>query len=202
MREHQRPAFESGRNMFRQKILQLTFLCIAVLLIVSSKALAQASLLNGSTTVAPKAPPPSDAPETPLDKIPPNTIIVKGAEPSASDRSTPVPEDGAVSKNIYTNRYLGMTLPLPSDWTEAYKGPPPSDSGSYVLAQLIPASSFKGPMKGTVLISAQDMFFALNPAHNAMELITFSKDHLPSYYEVERPPTQVKIAGRSFIRFD
>src|SRR6266852_4804597 len=112
MREHQRPAFESGRNMFREKFLQLTFLCIAVLLIGSSKAVAQAPLLNGSTTVAPKAPPPSDAPETPLDKIPPNTIIVKGAEPSASDRSTPVPEDGAVSKNIYMNRYLAITLPL------------------------------------------------------------------------------------------
>jgi hypothetical protein len=189
MREHQRPAFESGRNMFRLKFLQLTFLCMA-------------QLINGPTTPPPQAPPPSDAPVTALDKIPPNTIIVKGAEPSASDRSTPVPEGGAVSKNIYNNRYLGINLPLPSDWTEAYKGPPPSDSGSYVLAQLIPAASFKGPVKGTVLISAQDMFFALNPAHNAMEMITFSRDHLPSYYEVERPPTPLTIAGRSFVRFD
>ncbi len=163
---------------------------------------AQAPLLNGPTTVPPQAVPPSDSPQTPADMIPPNTIIVKGAEPSASDRSTPVPEDGAVSKNIYMNHYLGITLPLPSDWTEAYKGPPPSDSGNYVLAQLIPAASFKGPVKGTVLISAQDMFFSLTPTHNAMELITFSKDHLPSYYEVEHPPAQLTIAGRSFVRFD
>jgi hypothetical protein len=186
--------------MFRLKFLQLTFLSIAVLLIASPSAVAQ--LLNGPTTPPPQAPPPSDAPVTAPDKIPPNTIIVKGAEPSASDRSTPVPEDGRVSKNIYNNRYLGITLPLPSDWTEAYKGPPPSDSGNYVLAQLIPAASFKGPVKGTVLISAQDMFFTLNPAHNAMEMITFSKEHLPSYYQVEHPPAQVTIAGRSFIRFD
>ena len=60
---------------------------------------------------------PFGAPVTTLEKIPPNTIIVKGAEPSASDRSTPVPENGAVSRNIYNNRYLGITLPMPSDWT-------------------------------------------------------------------------------------
>ena len=176
--------------MFRLKLLQLTYLCMA-------------QLLNGPTTPPPQASPPQeDAPVTVLGKIPPNTIIVKGAEPSASDRSTPLPEDGAVSKNIYNNRYLGLTLPLPTDWTEAYKGPPPSDSGNYVLAQLIPASSFKGPIKGTVLITAQDMFFTLTPTHNALELINFSKEHLPSYYVVERPPTQLTIAGRSFVRFD
>jgi len=192
--------------MFRRVFLQLAFLCTIVAALGTS---AYSQLLSGPTSPAPKTqPPPSDGdglnvPPDQVEKIPrQEAILVKGAEPSASDHSTPVPEDGAVAKNIYQNSYFGITYPLPSDWTEAYKGPPPTDSGSYVLAQLIPASSFKGPLKGTVLITAQDMFFSLTPTRSALDLIKFSRDHLPSFYEVERAPTEMKIAGHTFVRFD
>lgn len=134
-------------------------------------------------------------------KVPPNVIIVKGAEPSASDRSTPLPEDGRVSHNVYMSRYLGLSYPLPEDWAESYQGPPPSDSGEYVLTQLVPGAAFKGA-KGTVLVTAQDMFFARGRGHDAAEMVAYGRAHLPSYYELEREPSEVKIEGRSFVRYD
>ncbi len=161
-------------------------------------------LLPGSKTPPPQLPPPSDGESSRalLEKVPPNTVLVKGAEPSASDSSTPLPEDGSISKNIYRNRYFGMSLPLPADWMEPYEGPPPSESGKYVLAQLVPAPSFKGPVKGTILISAQDTFFSLVPSNSALDRVKNSREHLPAYYEVEHPPAEAKIAGRTFVRFD
>ena len=134
-------------------------------------------------------------------KVPSGAILVKGAEPSASDSVTPVPEAGSVATNVYENRYFGLSYRLPADWTTGFDGPPPSDSGSYVLAQLEPADTFKGPDKGTILITAQDLFFA-HSASSAMDLIKYTRDKLPSYYEVERPPAEVKIANRVFARFD
>ncbi len=81
------------------------------------------------------------------------------------------------------------------------KGPPPSDSGRYVLAQITPAETFKGPARGTILITAQDMFFSPLPAANSLELVNYSKDHLQADYKVEMPPTPTKIADRSFTFF-
>ena len=135
-------------------------------------------------------------------QLPANTILIKGAEPSASDSKTPLPETGKLADNVYENRYFGFTYHLPADWSEPYDGPPPSDSGSYVLAEFVPAKSFKGPIKGTMLITAQDLFFSLVPQRGAKEMIKYSSDHLPSYYTLEHPPSEVTIAGRSFARFD
>ena len=72
-------------------------------------------------------------------RVPKETILVKGAWASASDASTPLPEGGSVSNNVFTNQYFGMSYPFPTDWTEKYNGPPPSETGRYVLAQLRPA---------------------------------------------------------------
>src|SRR6516165_7182275 len=72
-------------------------------------------------------------------KVPEGVIIVKGAWSSASDSVTPVPEGGGVTGNVFNNEYFGITYTLPPDWLEKYKGPPPSDSGRYVLAQIRPA---------------------------------------------------------------
>jgi len=79
------------------------------------------------------------------------------------------------------------------DWYEKYKGPPPSDSGYYVLAQLRPTETGKGPIKGSILVAAQDLFFALVPAANAKELIKYTKDNLKPDYKVKEEPTEVKI---------
>jgi hypothetical protein len=111
---------------------------------------------------------------------------------------TPVPEGGNVTNYAFSNQYFGMSYTLPRDWEEKYKGPPPSDSGRYVLLQLRPANTFKGSARGTILVTAQDMFFTPFPATNALELVNYSKNHLQADYKVEMPPTPTKIADRSF----
>jgi hypothetical protein len=134
-------------------------------------------------------------------KVPAGIILVKGAWSSASDSVTPRPEDGSVANNVFCDQYFGMTYALPKDWTEKYKGPPPSDSGRYVLAQLRPADTFKGPARGSILITAEDLFFTTLPASNALELINYSKDNLQSDYKLELSPTPTKIGGRPFTFF-
>ena len=128
-------------------------------------------------------------------------ILVKGAWSSASGSLAPVPEGGQVDNRVFRNPYFGITYTLPADWIETYKGPPPSDSGQYVLAQLGPAETFKGPARGSVLITAQDMFFTASPARNAKELIDYMQATLQSDYRVEVPPTEVQVAHRCFTFF-
>jgi hypothetical protein len=144
----------------------------------------------------------------PQTKVPKDVIIVKGAWASSSDSSVPEPEDGSAVNNVYVNKYFGLTYPLPADWTEKYKGPPPSDFGLYVLAQLVPrdtanglAETSKGKTRGTIQISAQDMFFTPMPANNARQLVNFRKNHLQDDYKLELKPTETKIAGQPFIFF-
>jgi hypothetical protein len=134
-------------------------------------------------------------------KVPEGVILIKGAWASASDPSTPLPEGGNVTNNVFTNNYFGLTYSLPPGWTEKYEGPPPSDSGRYVLAQIGPADTYKGPTRGSILITAQDMFFTPLPAANAFELINYAKDNLQADYRVEIPPTELKIGGHSFRFF-
>jgi hypothetical protein len=137
----------------------------------------------------------------PPTKVPTGVILVKGAWSSASDSETPLPEGGSVTNNVFRDQYFSMTYALPKDWTEKYKGPPPSDSGRYVLAQLTPADTFKGPARGSILITAEDMFFTTLPAANALELVNYSKDNLQADYKLELSPTPTKIAGRPFTFF-
>ena len=137
----------------------------------------------------------------PLTKVPTGVILVQGAWSSASDSATPWPEGGSVTHNVFSDQYFGMSYALPLDWTEKYKGPPPSDSGRYVLAQIRPADAYKGPHRGSILITAQDLFFTPLPVANAQELIKYTKDNLQADYKMELPPTEVRIAGRSFSFF-
>src|SRR3954452_12854484 len=141
-----------------------------------------------------------DAP--PLRKLPTDVILVKGAVPSASDNSTPLPEGGAVRKDFYRNDYLGLSYALPSGWFEKYKGPPPSDSGAYVLTLLRPGADSKGASRGTLLITAQDMFFGALAGHTAKETIEFANETLQADYKVEHAPSQVTVANHAFTRFD
>jgi hypothetical protein len=70
-----------------------------------------------------------------------------------------------------------------------------------VLLQLKPGDAFKGPARGTILVTAQDMFFTPLPASTALELINYSKDHLQADYKIEMPPSPTRIAGRPFTFF-
>jgi hypothetical protein len=136
------------------------------------------------------------APATP-NKVPQGVLLIKGAWYSASDSVTPVPEGGSVTNNVFNNAYFGISYALPPGWEQKYEGPPPSDNGRYVLAQLRPVDSFKG-VRASILISAEDMFFTPLPADNALQLVHYSTGHLQADYKIEMPPTPTKIAGRPF----
>ena len=169
------------------RFLPLLWLCLSLI--------AAADRLPGNQGELPQ--------KTQTGKLPTDVILVKGAWSSSSDSAIPLPEDGGIVNNIvYRNDYFHLTYPLPRGWTEKYTGPPPSDSGYYVLAQITPADTPQGTLRGSILIAAQDLFFTLTQADSALELINYTKEHLSADYQVERPPTEVRIANHSFVRFD
>ena len=133
--------------------------------------------------------------------VPKGVILVKGAWWSASDSVTPLPETGKIADNTYRNAYFGMSWKLPRDWTQKYEGPPPSDRGRYVLTQIVPSDAYAGPSRGSVLITADDLFFTPFPVARGEELVDYTWRTLQQDYKVERPPTQITIGGRSFRFF-
>jgi hypothetical protein len=111
----------------------------------------------------------------------------------------PVPEHGTINRRFYRNAYFGLQLPLPPGWRQKSGGPPPSDIGYYVLAQLVPPKrTAKSP---SVLIAAQDMFFTRAPADSAQELLRHMQAQLPIHDLVDQAPADVKIDGHTFTRF-
>jgi hypothetical protein len=144
----------------------------------------------------------SEPAPTPPAKVPAGVILVKGAWSSASDPATPVPEGGSITSHDYKSPYFQLSYPISPGWAQKFAGPPPSDNGYYVLAQIQPADTQNGPLRGNVLIAAQDMFFTPSAASNALELVSYAGSHLRADYRVERPPAEVKVAGRSFVRLD
>src|SRR5579872_931582 len=109
-------------------------------------------------------------------------VLVKGAWSSSSDTGTPVPEAGEVRAGSYVNAYFGLTYPLPAGWQQKYEGPPPSDRGYYVLAQLSPPDDSS---RGTLLILAHDLFFTPVPTSSPLQLINDVRGHLAAGYSVE-----------------
>jgi hypothetical protein len=132
--------------------------------------------------------------------VPKGEILVKGAVPATSDSTTPLPEDGKVAGGRYRNAYFGLAYPILDKWTEQAAGPPPSDSGSYVLTQLALIDRDQ-KVRAHVLITAQDLFFSALPIANAGQLVAALRRSLASFYEIEQEPDEVKIAGRTFARF-
>lgn len=137
-----------------------------------------------------------------LKKLPEGVLIVKGAEASASDAKTPLPEGGRIADGTYGNDYFGLSFKLPGQLREVFKGPPPSDSGVYVLTELVPPERSQGGDRATIFVTAQDQFFALTPQRSAAEAIKLKTETLPEYYKAERPPYEMKLAGRAFARLD
>ena len=135
-------------------------------------------------------------------KLPTGVLLVKGAWSSASDSVTPLPEVGDVAAGFYANKYFRLRYPLSEGWTQKYYGPPPSDGGFYVLAQIGPGEVYKGASRVHVLLSAQDLFFTLSPATNAFELVNLTTGKLQPDYKVEHALAPVNIAGHLFLRFD
>lgn len=136
-----------------------------------------------------------------VSSVPEAVILVKGASPSADDSVTPLPEDARIEGNEFKDRYFQMSFRLPNGWTEKYKGPPPSENGRYVLAELIPTTSADTHSSGSILITADDVFFQPSPVANAPDVINYAKNHLQDDYQVEHPPQQLELGGRQFSTF-
>jgi hypothetical protein len=134
--------------------------------------------------------------------LPAGVILVKGAWSSAAGSSSALPEEGIVSENEYYNAYFGLSYSFGPDWTQRYEGPPPSNGGYYVLAQMEPRDSSRNASLGHFLIAAQDLFFTSTSAHSASEFIDYYREHLSEGYRVERAPRRMRLANREFERLD
>jgi hypothetical protein len=112
----------------------------------------------------------------------------------------PLPEDGKVLGGIYVNDYFDLSYPLPEGWTEGLAGPDPSDSGYYALSELIPQSD----PAATILITAQDMFFASKSHGNIAEMVNNFRQAMSEVdgMTIDREPTEVKVADRLLYRVD
>jgi hypothetical protein len=136
-----------------------------------------------------------------VSRVPEGVILVKGASPSASDSVTPLPEDAKIEGNLFEDSYFQMSFRLPVGWTEKYTGPPPSENGRYVLAELTAANSAGTRSSASMLVTAEDLFFTSLPVAGAIEVIEYAKDHLQEDYKVEHPPEQLRLGGRQFSTF-
>jgi hypothetical protein len=144
-----------------------------------------------------QTPAPGDDPSVPKPKIS-AAMLDRDPHPAVAGTPAAVPEGGEVTQNAYSNKYFGLDVALPSDWTEGYKGPKPSDRGYYVLASLKP----KGELTGTILIAAQDMFFYSRPVNNSSEMLKDVKENLNEAQRAESGPAELKISNHTFGRFD
>jgi hypothetical protein len=124
------------------------------------------------------------------------------ASPPHGPRTSAVanPEDAGVADGAFTSEYFGLTLPLPRGWVAGSAGPPPSQFGEYVLGTLVP----EGESAGTVVITAQDLFFADPPYEDAAAMIAHfrrSASEVPGM-QIDREPSEVRIGGRLMQRVD
>jgi hypothetical protein len=119
---------------------------------------------------------------------------------SSTPTPAPNPDDGKVTDGILTNSYFNLSYSLPRGWTEAIPGPGPSVSGYYVLATFVPVGEFTG----TIMVAAQDIFFAAKPVDDLTAMTgEFTRSiSLVEGMTIDRPPGEVRIAGRLFSRVD
>jgi hypothetical protein len=112
----------------------------------------------------------------------------------------PLPEDGKVSGGVYVNNYFDLSYPLPEGWTEGLPGPDPSDTGYYVLSDLIPESE----PSATIMIAAQDMFFGSKSYANVAELVGDFRQAMAAVdgMKIDREPTEVRVKDRLLHRVD
>ena len=118
----------------------------------------------------------------------------------AASEPLPRPDTGMVVDGAYTNKYFDLSYRLLPEWTEGLEGPEPSHSGYYVLKSLIPSGEFTG----MILVAAQDQFFAPKAFATATDVaadLSRAKSEIEGM-SIDRQPSEVTIAGRSFSRVD
>jgi hypothetical protein len=115
----------------------------------------------------------------------------------AANRESADPEDRTFADGVYANRYFGFRYPLPPGWKEGLLPPRPSYTGYYVLSTPAPP----GSTKATILIAAQDEFFASAPIIDPQALLQ-DLAHSLSGADRSAAPTTVRIAAHHFLRLE
>jgi hypothetical protein len=105
---------------------------------------------------------------------------------SAATVPMPNPDDATVADGVFRSRYFDLSYPLPSGWMEGLAGPDASGSGYYVLGTFVPA----GELSGTIVVAAQDIFFATAPLEDAMAMADeFGRSMVRvDGMQIDRPP--------------
>jgi hypothetical protein len=110
------------------------------------------------------------------------------------------PEDGQLTNGTYVSEYFNLSYRLPEDWIAGLEGPAPSQSGYYVLGTWVP----KGDFVGSVLVAAQDMFFAEKPDEDVGAIAVDFRQFMSSVdgMTIDREPSEVSIGGHPGRRVD
>src|SRR5262249_39335810 len=110
------------------------------------------------------------------------------------------PEDVRLADGAFVSDYFDLSYRVPDGWTDGLPGPSPSQSGYYVLGTWIPKHEFEG----TVLIVAQDMFFAGDTSDNVKNVIAEARQVMSSVdgMTIDREPEPVRVGGHLGYRLD
>jgi Gram-negative bacterial TonB protein C-terminal len=125
-----------------------------------------------------------------------------GAVPSSYDAAawqSANPEDGKLADGVFVNDYFDLSYRLPEGWTEGLAGPEPTQSGYYVLGTWAP----KRDLVGTVLVVAQDMFFAPDSSE-ARNVVAEFRQVMSAVdgMTIDSEPAPVSVGGRPGYRID
>jgi hypothetical protein len=140
----------------------------------------------------------SQTPVNPHEELIPQKGPIPG-DP-AKDPNMPDPEDGKIADGSFASRYFGLSYPLAAGWEGGIHGPKPSNQGVYALTEL----RHRTEPKGSLLVTAQDMLVSPRPLDNAKNFaaaLRKQQSEVPGM-TIDREPTEVKIADRSFMRMD
>ena len=129
--------------------------------------------------------------------------VLHGAMPSshgAGAFQSANPEDVKVADGIFVSDYFDLSYRLPDGWTEGLAGPNPSQSGYYVLGTWAPKHDFDA----TVLVAAQDMFFAPDSSDDVKAVVAEFRQVMSAVdgMTIDREPAQVSVGGHPGYRVD
>jgi hypothetical protein len=125
-------------------------------------------------------------------------VVSMSWQTAAAAESVADPETGAVEQGAYRNGYFELSYPLPEGWAPALAGPGPSATGYYVLGRLATETT----TKATLLIAAQDQFFAIKPFANALAMAADFRQGIAavSGMTIDDEPAEITLAGHRFAR--
>jgi len=129
--------------------------------------------------------------------------VLHGAMPSSRDAKivqSANPEDGKVIGGVFVSDYFNLSYRLSDELTEGLAGPPPSQSGYYVLGTWTPKRDFAG----TVLVVAQDMFFAPASSDDVKNVVAEFRQVMSTVdgMTIDREPVTVSVGGHPGYRID